>query len=78
MAKPTMQILAEKVEEASGLEWGIAHRSLRSYVHNLTNEQFQEEVKRVDTKAVFSILWSVGLSGVRQDMCYKRIEELRL
>lgn len=77
MSQPTIQILAEKVIEASGIDWNLAHRTLQSYAHGLTDERFQMEVSRVTNPKIFNILWSIGLTSVRQDMCTKRAGELR-
>lgn len=73
----TIQILAEKVNEAVGTEWSLAHRALRDYVHRLSDAAFEAQIARVTDRAIFGVLWSVGLSYERQDITMERSRELK-
>jgi len=76
VAKPTIQILVEKVMAEVGSDKLTAYKALRKYVKKLKEEQFAEEVSRITNRKVFVHLWSVGLSLARQDMCLERMKEL--
>ena len=73
---PTIQILAEKVQASRGTDYYIANKALRDYIHSLTNEQFEEEAKRITNKTVVGQLWAAGLSAHHQRGMTERLLEL--
>ncbi len=76
MGQPTMQMLAEKVMEASGLDYRLYRKALRAYVHSLLDDDFEEEVSRITNPKIQGVLWSIGLNSYQQEVIAKRMEEL--
>lgn len=71
-----IQELAEKMEEARGLDYQVAQQALRDYAQGLSDTAFLYAMTRVDNPNIFRYLWSIGLSYKKQQIAIMRWKEL--
>ena len=74
--KPTIQILAEKLIAARGLNYARAYNALKFHLSGLDDLSFLAEMAEVENPDIFRYLWSVGMSLRWQQIATKRWEEL--
>lgn len=75
-AKPTIQILAEKLILAKRAEYAIAYKALKWHLNNISDEEFAAEIGRASNPDIFGQLWSMGLNAARQSVASEQWEEL--
>lgn len=76
MAQPPIQLLAERIIGAKGPDYFMAIQTLRMYMKGLSDAAFEAQVREADNPDIFSVLWSAGLSWVRQGVVSEKWEEL--
>lgn len=72
----TIQILAEKMMIARGMEYRIASVSLKHHIDGLNEVAFLNEMTITDNPDIFNHLLSIGLPRAKQDMAMARYDEL--
>ncbi|MBA7574924.1 hypothetical protein ES708_16740 [subsurface metagenome] len=73
---PTIQILAEKLVTARGVDYYIATEALQGYLGKLTDVEFALEVDQIDNPDIIRYLWAMGLSRGRQSVAALKYKEL--
>ena len=76
MAKPPIQIIAEKLAEARAMEYALQYNVLKEHIKSLSDDEFLAQMVRVDNPHIFRYLWSIGLTYRQQIITAKRWEEL--
>lgn len=73
---PPIQILAERLAEARGLEYRLQYKALKEHLKRMPDVDFLAEMSRVDNRDIFRHLWAVGLTRRQQQMATMRWKEL--
>ncbi len=74
---PPIQMLAEKVRMAMGLEYRLAAIALKAYMDDLTDIEFAKEVDRIDNEDIIRYLFAAGMPARRQSVVTLKWSELR-
>lgn len=74
--KPTIQILAEKLIPARGLDYQVAFRALKFHLSGLDEVSFLAEMTKVTNPDIFRYLWAAGMPYSFQQIASRRWEEL--
>jgi len=70
-----LQILVQELMRAEGIEHRARYLSLKRYLTELTDEQFEEQVMLIDDPFVYNYLLYLGLSMPRIMALVKAWEE---
>ncbi|MBA7570805.1 hypothetical protein ES708_12558 [subsurface metagenome] len=73
---PTIQILAEKLEQTKGQEHFITMAALRRYLQRITDIEFSQQVDLIDNPDIMGYLFSAGLPARRQTVVSLKHQEL--
>ena len=74
---PVIQRLAEKLIAERGYSYYTDYQALKLYVSKLSDDEFAEQIARVDNPDIFRQLFAVGLSAERQSIVRLKWKELK-
>ncbi|MBA7677803.1 hypothetical protein ES703_86067 [subsurface metagenome] len=73
---PTIQILAEKLEQTKGSDHFITMAALRRHLERITDIEFSQQVDLIDNPAIMGYLFAAGLPARRQSIVSQKHQEL--
>jgi len=73
---PTIQILAEKLEQTKGSEHFLTMAALRRHLARITDIEFSQQVNLIDNPDIMGYLFAAGLPLRRQSVVSLKHQEL--